>query len=795
MKTRFATTFGLALMLAVGIFGAILALGLFSASSARADVDISSLTINPNTPGAASTVSITFDTTAVVQQGQTITITFDSGFGVPATISKDTIVITTSQTSGGSSNPTIDPAISTCEAATDSGCSGRNDTQLLLTLDDTVPGTTGIQNLFPAVGHIIQFSPLAGITNPTSASTTAHNVWITTTNEPNKRTGVVGTCATPCYADQNVTVVRSLSLSGTSGAIGKSVTLTGRAFSGTGNVTVWIDDGDGAGTADDGVINGTETVIATGVTVSSGEFAATFTVDSNFTVGANKINAVDGTGASSGSTAVGVAGTDSVSFTLRGSVTLDKSSVARGETIQIQLREYSNAAITRVRFGGVDADLSGLSTAQLLVENFTLDLTVTVPTTTPLGTQEVRVTGGETRTTSVEITGVPTTVSPLSAVANQEITVSASGFTGGATVSTITVAGISVATLSSGSAVTTVTMDNSGNMIATFKIPNDETTRTAGSQRIRVLGSGSRLGEVDLTTPARDLVLTTTESRRGSSVDFTGSGYLAEGTVTISYRSLANTVTTVTADSAGNISGSFLVPSSAANAPIPSTNTVTASISCTAGTPSGNVCTQTTASATHNIPGATITVDPDEVESGKNITIIGTGFPGFVSLATLTIGGVTAMPTPAPATGVDGSFEASILVPQLGKGTAAVVVTAGGTSANTPLLLVEAPATPAVVVVVPVEPSAPEVAFEELITADVLVRVWRFDASTQNEAPLFGWSLFDPRDLQAVIDANTLTQVEDNQFMWVGVTEETTVTLGGVEVTLYPDWTPIFFGR
>jgi len=791
MKTKIATTSGLALMLALGIFGTMLALGLFSPLTARADVDITSVTVTPSTPGATATISVTFDTTKTVQQGQAITVTFDKSYGVPDTISKDAIVIVTAQTTGGSSNPTIDPAINTCTANTTDGCSGSGDVQVLITLNDTVPGTTGIQNLFPATGHIIQFSPLAGITIPTSASATGHDVWITTTSEPSE---------IAAYTDQDITISRVLSLSATSGAIGSSVTLTGRAYSGTGTATVWIDNGDGTGgVAQDGILNGTETIIASGVSVSGGVFEAVFVVDSNFIVGSNVINAVDGTGAPAGSVASGAGCTIScpadVTYTLRGRVSLDKSTVARGETIQIQLREYTNAAVTRVRFGGVDADLSGLSASQLLVANNTLDLTVTVPTTTPLGTQEVRVLGPETRTTSVEITGVPTEVSPDEAVALQEVTVSASGFTGGATVSTITVQGINVPTLSSGSAVTTVAMDNSGNMIATFKIPNDETTRTPGNQTIRITGSGSRLGEVNLTTPARELVLLTTESRRGSTVDFTGTGFLAEATVTISYRTLANTVTTVTADTAGNITGSFLVPSTAANAPIPSTNTVTATISCTAGTPTGNICTQVTASGTHKVPGASIEVAPGESSSGETIVITGAGFPGFVALATLTIGGVPAMPTPAPATDVAGSFEATILVPQLGVGTQAVVVASGGTSANTPLVLVTAPVVVEEVVEEVVEPSAPEVAFEELITADVLVRVWRFDASTQTEAPLYGWSLFDPRDIQAVIDANTLASVEDNQFMWIGVTEETTVNLGGVEVTLFPEWTPIFFGH
>ena len=788
MKTKIATTFGLALMLTVGIFGTILALGLFSPSTARAvghGVDITKVTVTPTTPGAASTIAVTFDTSVPLNQGLSLYVTFGSGFGVPATISKDTIVITTSQHQGGSSNPTIDPAIFVCEGDTTTGCSGRNDTQVVLTLGDTVPGTTIIDGLSPAAGHMIQFSPLAGITNPTSAK--AHNIWITTSSEPSKRDS-------SDYTDQSVTIKRGLTLSSTKGPIGSSVTVTGRAFSGTGTATVWIDDGDGGGTYDDGVINGTEQILASGVSVSSGLFTATFTIDSRFSVGLNPINAQDGTGTSLGRTAVGVSPTPSVAYTLRGRVTLDKTSVARGENIQIQLRQFMDGEVYEVKFGGVEADLSDL-TGRKTVANNTLDLTIKVPNNTPLGIQEVRVRGLETGTTSVEITGVPTNVNPSTAVANQEVTVDASGFTGGAFVDTIFVGGNAVPTLSSGFLVKTVNMDNSGTMIASFRIPNDSTTRTAGALKIRILGTDGRIGEVDVTIPARELTLSTNESRRGSVVSFTGSGFRAEGTVTISYHTVFNTVTTVAADTAGNITGSFTVPSTAANARIPSANTVTATITCTPGV-TGDTCTQTTASAVHKIPGASIIVDPTESEVGLTVKITGTGFPGFVPLTALTIGGVDALGTRAPATNVDGNFEAeSVLVPQLGTGTQAVVVRAGGTRATAQLQVLATAVTPVVVPPVVQEPATPEVAFEALISADNLLRVWRFDASTQTVGPDFGWTLFDPRDIPAVQAANTFTSVEDGMFMWIGVNEQTTVTLGGVETTFFPDWTPVTWGR
>ena len=58
-----------------------------------------------------------------------------------------------------------------------------------------------------------------------------------------------------------------------------------------------------------------------------------------------------------------------------------------------------------------------------------------------------------------------------------------------------------------------------------------------------------------------------------------------------------------------------------------------------------------------------------------------------------------------------------------------------------------------------------------------LVRVWQFDASMQNEAPDFGWSLYDPRPLFA--DANTIEMVEGGEFYWINVQNEQTAMLGG----------------
>jgi hypothetical protein len=136
----------------------------------------------------------------------------------------------------------------------------------------------------------------------------------------------------------------------------------------------------------------------------------------------------------------------------------------------------------------------------------------------------------------------------------------------------------------------------------------------------------------------------------------------------------------------------------------------------------------------------------------------------------LTIGGVSAIPTPAPATDIDGVFTAVILVPQLASGTQAILATIGGISANTSVTVSTAIVGPSVTT------QDTSVVFAVEITADNLVRVWRFSNAEQ------AWSFFDPRPAFAA--ANTLTSSSSGDIVWVNVTVQTTFQ----SQTLFPGW-------
>jgi hypothetical protein len=349
-------------------------------------------------------------------------------------------------------------------------------------------------------------------------------------------------------------------------------------------------------------------------------------------------------------------------------------------------------------------------------------------------------------------------------VDGQEVTISGSGFTAGSAISTITVGGVGVTYLSSGglattNAVTTVSADNSGNLTASFLLPNDAVLRTAGDHKIIITDASSRTGEVMVTVPGRTMTLDSTESKRGSTVNVTGTGFKAKASITIEYTnsgSSAVTVGTSTADALGNWSGSFVVPTTAA---IPSTNTVT-----------GTAASGSSKTATHSLPGASIASDLSEQSTGETFVLTGESFPSYVSVTTITVGGIDAKPSPAPATDNSGDFSATIMVPGLTTGTHAISVTAGSVTASSSIEVVSTVSAAAAV------STETQDVFADSIAADNLVRVWKFSNADQS------WSFYDPREAFAA--ANTLANTVTGDIVWVNVTAEESFQSG----TLYPGW-------
>jgi hypothetical protein len=747
MNTKIGTSLGLTLVMVFGVVATMLALGLFGPGKASAAApQPQSMTASPGSPGDISSIKIGFETDeAITGNSGEIWVAFDAKYGVPATITKTSISIASGQTTGGVSNPLIDPTVVEQIAASSPLSVG--DTIVKLQLADTDPSSASdVQGLSINTGladHLITFATSAGITLPTLAST--QQVWMS------KDQGTTWDSVTKVAGTNAIAVDEELTLSSSSGARGKAVTATGKGFTGTGAVTLWIDS-----TADN-AIGTDEYIIASDIATSSGSFEYEFTTDTNFPLTATNINAQGGDGE--------VVTANIPTWDAYGSISLDKTEVARGASLKVSTTDWQAGEITGITIGGVSQTLP---TEKTITADVDTSFTVTVGATTPLGSQKILMTSAEESTTgrytTVTITGAPVTVSPSTAVAGQEVTVTGTGFTKSDDLATITVGGRTVTYVSSGALNTTDTIadnvetDSSGNFSTSFLIPDHATTRTAGSHKILVTDDGGLTGEVFVTVPGRTLTVDTETSKRGSEVTVTGTGYEADGTVALTYTSgtTDTSLGSATADAYGGFTKVVTIPNTPA---IPSTNTITGAIT------SGGSQT-----VTHKIGASSIEMDVSEASTGTSVTITGAGFPAYATVGTMTIGGLDVRPTPAPSTDVDGGFTSTVMVPGLTAGNHTVKVTASSVTGSISLKVV---ATTAEVVAVS---TATADVFADSIAADNLVRVWKFNNSDQS------WSFYDPRE--AFADANTLANTASGDIVWVNVTAEEAFQ----STTLYPGW-------
>jgi hypothetical protein len=373
------------------------------------------------------------------------------------------------------------------------------------------------------------------------------------------------------------------------------------------------------------------------------------------------------------------------------------------------------------------------------------------------------------------------TLTPNVAVPGQTVTLNGSGFSsafiaGGAGpngVHQITGAGGRVVilgvTLTAPHVTYPINLDSAGNLLANIVIPVNSTNLVEGTRDLSVTDSGGGIGTAKLTIPKRSITLDPATSRRGSTVKLTGTGFPAtnptiSGSVTVGIDYGGITVANAVTTSTGAFETTFQVPTGAI---IPSTNTVTVTV----------LGFSATATGVHLVPSASITVNPSSGSAGSQVTVSGTNFPGFTTSSMLSVGIVSVLPLPAPATDRDGSFSASFIVPQLPLGAQVVSAVAGGVSALASFTVEASLVTPTPT---PIPPAEPAKALAPLVAADNLLRVWTFDNSTKE------WSFFDPRPVFAA--ANTIKELVTGRVYWINVESNQTSTLNGKERSLFAGW-------
>jgi len=482
--------------------------------------------------------------------------------------------------------------------------------------------------------------------------------------------------------------------------------------------------------------------LGSGTVGTDGTFIAAVTCTvPPFVAGSNTLVATDGTGRSA-----------TASFTINPSASLSPASGRTGATIAVAARDYIGATIASTTVAGVNV---AMTPAVPTVTGGAANFTFAVPAGLA-GAKTVVITDSAANTVSTTLTvlGSPLTASPATGVIGTRVTVSGTGFTANGN--------IPIGQLMFGATAwntAAVTIDSGGNFLVALTLSSaalDAVAATAGTYTITALDSGGLSGAVNFTVPVASITLDKASSVVGSSLVVRGVGFPASTVAIVTYG--GNPVGTGMVDSTGNFSAAISVPTTAV---IPSTNTVAAyAITANAITvpPVG-----TPAQATHSVPSAALTLSVSSANPGSIVVLTGTGFPAYAVATALSIGGIPAMPSPAPATDGNGNITANVLVPSLPAGPAVVALTIGGVTGSVALTVGTAAITPGVALAG---------------IQGLYVRVWGFNASTQ------AWQLYDPA-APAVSDLTALTK---GQGYWIKMTQATTLVYGANSYALAVGW-------
>ena len=450
----------------------------------------------------------------------------------------------------------------------------------------------------------------------------------------------------------------------------------------------------------------------------------------------------------------------SASFTISPKAVVDPEESPVSKQVTVKLSDWpTDNTITEVKIGA--SDVTGTitpTTAKDTGNDGKTEFKVMVPASANRGTQTVKVTGTDpdgdgdmsapSATASLSVGVLALTIQPGMVVPGQQITIEGSGFEPGDNIDEVTIG--------NQTADVDATANSAGDIVIAVDVPSNEDGDGIGSGKktVAITADGSdnssgRVAEGSIEIPKAAITLDPETSRRGTTVNVSGSGFPSGDLVQVKYENNDTFVTVAagSADASGAVSIDFTVPS---YAKIGSKHNIEAT--------SVGIFKGVTAKATHETPGAMVSLSTQQVASGQNITISGMNFPAFATVATMEIGGVDVRPVPAPATSINGDFESTVLVPQLELGNQTVSVRVSSTHITTFLEL----GTVAVA-------TAPADVFGGL--GDRLVRVWFLDRATQQ------WSFYDPDPEVAAF--NTLTEVTGGQIVTIIISEGDSVGFQG----------------
>ena len=445
MKTRIATSLGIAFVLVFGIVAVFAALGPQEAQ-AQTPNDASAIKVEatPNTPNSIAKWTIQFvngtaGTTAGALDGgtgkDTIAIEFEDDVQFPEAISPDDVTITTdmvwnnnaAETRTVVANPLGVDIIKVSQFSGSAQLTDRPPDETLVTLEipdmepaDDQPGSQGIA---PGASVTVVFRQTAGIKNPTESKadevTTAtilaavdangdfdpsmlnplsgYNVQVTTSNS--------GYFVPAAGADRAV-IARRIVLSDQDGPRGSTITVVGLGFRNSITATIWNDKNK------NGVRDGGEIDLGNALITGSDDFTTTITINNppfNYNLNTNGINAVDGRNRTiipGRQYVLPITGDpmkpaeESIpKYLLESSIRVTPGTAAIGDRVQVTARDFVaggtiSTSTARISIGGVLAD-DFESTSVSSTGDATFELTI--PNTVASGTQNLVVKNGSSR--------------------------------------------------------------------------------------------------------------------------------------------------------------------------------------------------------------------------------------------------------------------------------------------------------------------------------------------------------------------------------------------------------------
>jgi hypothetical protein len=687
MNTKIGTSFGLALLMVIGVIAAMFVMGNFTPKPvAAADIGDVTVTVTPATAKSIGQYTILVSGGAggitTIPVGGTITVTFGSKFTVPSTIDTSAIKLKATVVSGGTTQ--IAGRLNDAETV---NISGRAVTITVPDMDKTAgngdQAIAGHGDLGVGATFTVTFTQAAGIENPEVAQTAnASGTGTLTVKTSTDQTAVAANVTTAITSFTKFTPA--------SGVRGATITVTGGGFAKTCDdckirlnpQSAVLPTTGAGGTA----FNGSGSIDADGV------FTGTILLGASTKAG-GYVWITD---------AIGGFKVSTTALVQKPSAVPTSTSSKPGSTVSVTLTDWPSLSVFSTSASTTIGGATVTSTAMTLPNTATATLTkfkFVVPTTVGIGTHKVVITEdgtaaastGTAKTANFMLTiGLRSvTVTPSTAAPGQAITISGTGFdTSDGVISATTGLVMKAGTGSTTAAVNSanISIDSLGAWNYNTTMPTLEATSCSACSSTIVFTATDTSGLVGVSDTAfartaRSVTLSPTTISPGGALTVTAAGFAVDTSTTgakftvvmWSSSGLAGTQTTLVGTyifplgSDGTGVGTVTLPTTVGAGTYYITVTDNASVihATTSLVTSGQgINTQNNSKEVSvKVPKGVITISPQSASTGELVTLTGSNFPPNTTATTLTIGTATAMPSAGILTDASGGFTATVEVP------------------------------------------------------------------------------------------------------------------------------------